>query len=97
MTPVLLIITAIMIIVLVIISTFFVSYYRRSELCRVYPSPWCWEDWTCRDGSKPADRIKQIYANCQPLPGTTQPNPACSCDWNWYHPTSGGPNHCLNT
>lgn len=29
------------------------AYYRQAKQCEINPSPYCWTDWTCSDGSQP--------------------------------------------
>lgn len=87
MSTLLLSISAILILILVVVITLMVVAYRDYQLCESYPSPWCWDDWQCADGSKPADKLKAIYAGCAPQ--ADGPPSTCPCQWNWYTPDSG--------
>ena len=91
----LLVFAAILIFLLVVTATTTAIYYRQYEFCRIYPSPWCWDDWKCMDGSSPADGLKNINQNCVP-DSSGAPPATCGCGWDWYEPTGSSPNMCVN-
>jgi hypothetical protein len=67
---------------LLVSITFYLYYYSQNFDCQADPNPWCWNDWTCADGSKPA----QALYGC--IPGQTRNENYCTPCVN------GGPDGC---
>lgn len=64
------IIGALLIIVLVVLATIAAVYERRRDRCYSNPSPWCYDDWECKDVPEtdprrfPAKLTQSIAENC---------------------------------
>lgn len=74
----------IVVIYLLYALTFYLYYYSQNYDCRTNGNFWCWSDWTCADGSKPAQNLYGCFPNvtrgldyCTNYVGT--PPPGCQC------------------
>lgn len=92
MTTGLLVLAAVLIFLFVVFASLTAIYYHQFEFCRTYPSPWCWDDWKCMDGSNANAGWKNLNTVCDPK----NPSPQCPCEWDWYSPYNGGANMCTN-
>ena len=95
-----------LIVYIVVVATAFADFYHKSELCFANPSPWCWTDWECPDGTKPVEDLNSTIDNCSSdkFQGTVSKGkapPNCGCPWQStvYDPSNwkGGMNMCLTS
>ena len=82
---------AILIFSLVVLTTVALVYYRQRHACYTNPSPWCHNDWECKDVPEgnpdrlPAKKAQDAAVSCTPNSDGSNPE-ACTNLWGIGNP-----------
>ena len=81
------VLVVILVVVFLIVLSIALYFYNTRYQCANYPSPWCYEDWECKDVAEsdprrfPAKYSQSIAKGCA-LGDNGPVDPSCTNAWN---------------